>query len=524
MIPVLSRAEMRAFDAHAITSCHVPSLVLMENAGRGAADVIERELLSAAAKDRRVVVFAGTGNNGGDGFVVARHLLGRGARVEVWLAGDVSKTTPDCKINHDAFLGIGGKVEQVPLGQSLHELASALAGADVAVDAIFGTGLDRPIVEPIAGLVRVLLEARARGRTRVAALDVPSGLDADTGASMGEAVVADLTITFAHLKLGHTTPHGALVSGPVHVVDIGVPPSIRADHTLSLVESSDVRALVAKRPVDAHKYSAGHVALLASSAGKIGAGLLAARGALRGGAGAATIVTWDDVASALEARIVEVMIARLPPVQATSVDVEALEGAIDTALHNKRAVVMGPGFGTGDASRAATSYVLASFRGGIVADADVFTLHAGSPEHFAVAEGRVVLTPHSGELGRLLGRPSSEIEADRFAAVREAAARTKAVVLLKGAYTVVASPDGRVVVSGAGGPSLATAGAGDVLSGLIGALMCSLPPFEAAWCGAFIHGMSGSVWSKRHGDRGLLAGEIADGLPDVIATLLSGRA
>ncbi len=519
MIPVLSRAQMRAFDKHAINACHVPSLLLMENAGRGAADIIERELLGGVAAAGRVVVVCGAGNNGGDGFVVARHMLTRGARVEAWLAGDPAKMTPDCRANHDAFAGIGGTVENVPLGQSLQRLGDALADADVAVDALFGTGLDRPIAEPMASVIRLLNEARVFGRRlRIAALDVPSGLDTDTGVTLGISVEADVTVTFAHLKLGHVTPHGARTSGPVHVVDIGVPPTLLHEHAAELVESSDVRARIHKRPIDGHKYRAGHVAIVAGSPGKVGASLLSATGALRGGAGAATIVTWPEAAPALEARVVEVMVGRL----ASDTDPEALARSVDALLAHKRAVVLGPGFGTNDAARTVSSHILATFEGPIVADADSFTIHAGAPEHFAAAGGRAILTPHSGELGRLLGRSSDAIEGDRFAAAREAAVRANAVVLLKGAYTVIASPDGRAVVSGSGSPALATAGSGDVLSGIIGALACSLPPFDAAWCGAFLHGVSGTAWQKEHGDRGLLAGEIADGLPDVLAALLAG--
>jgi len=516
MIPVLSRAQMRAFDKHAIDACHVPSLLLMENAGRGATAVIERELLGGRVSGKRVVVVAGTGNNGGDGFVVARHLLTRGARVEAWLSGEPAKMTVDCRANHAAFAGIGGKIQHVPLGGSLQALGDVLVDADVAVDALFGTGIDRPVVEPIASLIRLLNEARGFARhLRLVALDVPSGLDTDTGVSLGTSIEADLTVTFAHLKLGHLTGHGARASGRVHVVDIGVPPDLLEDRAAELVESSDVHARIHARPVDSHKYRAGHVAIVAGSPGKVGASLLAARGAMRAGAGAATIVTWPDAASALEARVVEVMVGRLT----SEKDPAALARSADALLAHKRAVVLGPGFGTDEAARAVSDHILSSFKGAIVADADSFTVHAGAPEDFAAAGGRAILTPHSGELGRLLGRTSEAVESDRFAAAREAAARANAVVLLKGPYTVVASPEGRVIVTGSGSAALATAGSGDVLSGIIGALACTLAPFEAAWCGAFLHGVSGSAWQKEHGDRGLLAGEIADGVPDVLEAL-----
>lgn len=488
MIPVLTREQMRAFDAHAIKDCKVPSLLLMENAGRGAADVIERQLFSGSAVGRRIVVVCGTGNNGGDGFVVARHLMGRGADVRVWLAGDPKKETPDCKAMHAAYKGIGGK------------FAEKLGPADLVIDALFGTGLDRPITGALAQVIETLNAADAP----VAALDVPSGLDTNTGVPLGKCIEATLTVTFAHLKLAHVTGSGAALSGPVHVVDIGVPPWLSSDAAAMLAEASDVRAVLEKRPIDTHKYRAGHVALLAGSPGKTGAALLAAQGALRGGAGAATVIT--SAADVLEARIPEVMVQRLDP------------KTLGAALEKKKAALIGPGFGTDDATRKVAEQVLKSFKGPIVADADAFTLFAGKPKAFAAARHGVVLTPHSGELGRLIGR--DDVDADRFEAAKEAAKKTGAVVLLKGAYTVVASPEGDVVVTGSGSPALATAGSGDVLAGLVTALACTLPPFEAAWVGAFLHGVAGTAWAKEHGDRGMLAGEIAGELPSVIGALL----
>jgi len=509
VIPVLSRAHMRAFDQHAIEACHVPSLVLMENAGRGATDVIERELLGGRAEGKRVVVICGTGNNGGDGFVVARHLLARHARVEAWLVGDPAKLTADCRANQEAFTGLGGYAFAAAPA-ALDPLRLALAGADVVVDALFGTGLDRPIGELFAGVVGLVNDARAKK----AALDVPSGMNADTGVAMGAAIRADLTVTFAHLKLGHVTGSGAHLAGAVRVVDIGVPAGLRTDHAAILLEPKDVRAVLRPRAIDAHKYRAGHVAVLGGSPGKVGAALLAAQGALRGGAGAVTIATWPDSASALEARVVEIMTARIgtegPPI----------DEQLDAVLANKRALVVGPGFGTDDRARGAVGHVLGRFRGTAVFDADALGVHAGALEAFAGAAGHAILTPHAGELARLLGCTSEEVEADRFTAARTAASRARAVVVLKGPFSLIAAPDGRLVVNPTGNAALATAGSGDVLAGLTGALACTLPPFEAAWCAAYLHGAAGDAWKASRGDRGLLASGIADELPGVIRELL----
>jgi NAD(P)H-hydrate epimerase len=234
---------------------------------------------------------------------------------------------------------------------------------------------------------------------------------------------------------------------------------------------------------------------------------------MRGGAGAATIVTWPDAAAALEARVVEVMTTRID-------DDGVVGGQLDAALANKRAVVVGPGFGTGERAREAVQHVLTTFTGPIVVDADALTMHAGALEAFGAASGRAILTPHAGELARLLGTTSEEIEADRFGAARSAAAKARSVVVLKGPYSVIASPEGRVVVNTTGNAALATAGSGDVLAGLTGALACSLPPFEAAWCAAYLHGAAGDAWKAQRGDRGLLAHEIGDAIPSVLRELL----
>lgn len=506
MIPVLSRDQMRAFDADAIGTAKVPSLVLMESAGRGAADVLERELFGGRAAGKHVIVVCGTGNNGGDGFVVARHLLVRRARVETWLAGDPAKMTADCRANHDAFVGLGGAVFSI--GSQRPDLATSLSHADVVIDAIFGTGLDRTVGNPLADVLATIDSAPCAK----VALDVPSGMNADTGAAMGCAVTADLTIAFAFPKLGHLTSAGAMLSGHVHVVDIGVPRSAHGSPAAELVEMSDVRERLAPRTLDAHKYRAGHVAVIAGSHGKIGAALLSATGALRGGAGAATIATWPDAARALDQRVLEIMTARLPD--------DGNLAPIDAFLEHKRAVVIGPGLGTDPHAEAVVRHVLSTFEGPVVVDADALTMHAGHPEAFASASGKLILTPHAGELARLLGVTSEAVEHDRFTAVRNAAVRSASVVLLKGPHTLVASPGGRITVNDTGNPALATAGSGDVLSGLCAALACSLSPFDAALCGAALHGAAGDTWKEKNGDRGLLAHEIADALPAVIAGLV----
>jgi NAD(P)H-hydrate epimerase len=442
--------------------------------------------------------------------VVARHLRGRGAEVAVFSAVETSKLRGDAKANHDAFVGLGGSVATVGSG-SMRELDRALAGADVVVDALFGTGLDRPIVGEMAGLVAAMNAARG---ARIA-IDVPSGLDADTGAALGTCVRADATVTFAHAKLGLMTPHGASASGALHVVDIGVPGDLGPARApaAELLEPLDVSLLLGPRARDVHKYEAGSVAVFAGASGKVGAGLLVARAALRSGAGLATICSWEDSAEAFRARVVEEMVA--PIARAAG-----MAASLDAALERKRAIVVGPGFGTDADASAAVRALVSRWKGPAVYDADALTIFAGTPEAFAEASTTVVLTPHAGEAARLLGTTSSHIEADRFASARALASRARAVVVLKGAHTLVADPGGRVVVNPSTCPALATAGSGDTLAGILGAMLCALPPFDAACAGVFVHARAAEAWSAAHGDRGLLASEIADGVPDVLAALL----
>jgi NAD(P)H-hydrate epimerase len=259
-----------------------------------------------------------------------------------------------------------------------------------------------------------------------------------------------------------------------------------------------------------YKNVAGHVAILGGSAGRIGAPQLAARGAMRAGAGLATIVTWPAAASAIEGHVLEVMTARIDAASPTE--------SLDAALEHKQAVVVGPGFGLGDDARTAVEYLLASWRGPVVVDADALSMFAGRPSVF-MASKKTVLTPHPGEVARLLGRTAAEVEANRFGAARELCAASGAVVVLKGAHTVIASPDARLAVSPVACPALATAGSGDVLGGIIGALSCHLPTFEAACAGVMLHALAGEAWVRAHAhaDRGMLASDIAEQLPSLRA-------
>lgn len=538
MIPVLSRSQMRAFDKCAIESCQVPGVVLMENAGRGAADVLSAMIASRPKGhagparravfptrhvrapgqpanyplDARVVIVCGTGLNGGDGFVVARHLLARGADVSVVMTGRAEKVTGEARMNHDAFIDLGGVCIELPEGGGIEPLSAELSGADYVVDAIFGTGLDRPIQGHLVHVISAINEAKARK----VALDVPSGLDADSGSPLGTAVRADDTVTFGHLKVGLLTPDGARLAGNVHVVDLGVPDArilSQVGHTAEVLDPAEVGIHFIPRAPNVHKYAAGNVLVIAGSPGKLGASRLTARAAMRAGAGVVTLCTWPTVADSIEAQAMEIMTARIDP--------GAIEQSLDRALAGRHVVAIGPGFGLDEAARRAIDHVVLKWDGFKVVDADAITCFVGRAKELANAKGRLVLTPHPGELGRLFGRTGDEVEQDRFGAVREAVKVTNATVVLKGARTLIGTPDGAMYVSVAGNPSLATAGAGDVLTGIIAALGCSMRVDRATCAGVLLHAMAADRWSQRTGaDRGLLAGEISDMVPEIMAEVM----
>lgn len=500
MIPVLSREEMRAFDAHHIAA-GVPSIVLMENAGRGAAEIIEQRIAKAGDA---VLVVCGTGNNGGDGWVVARRLHTRGFAVTVVQVGSDTRITPDAKSQRSAFEAAGGKV------RSTFGLDALVASAAIVVDALFGTGLDRPLEDAALEAVRAI-----NGGKMVVALDIPSGLHANTGEVMGEeAVVAHHTITFAFEKCGHFGGAAIARVGQLHTVDIGVPSTFSLP-TSGRTEARDLRQRIEARAKDAHKYTNGHVAVVGGSPGKTGAAWLTAHAALRAGAGLVTVATFADHAS-------------LPPeIMQHALRAETLADDLERLYPKKRVLVVGPGLGLDARARTVVEHVLDWFEGVVVLDADALTLVAEMGLG-RLAGSRVILTPHSGELARLLKRTSEAIEADRYAAVREAAEQSGAVVVLKGPRTLVADPadlpgDGRFVwVNPTGTPALGTAGSGDVLAGIAGAFAASSPsPVDAAVAAAYVHGRAAELWTASHGgaDRGLLAHEIADGVPAVLAAL-----
>ncbi len=508
MQPILNRRQIREYDRIAIEELGVPGTTLMGNAGRGAAEIIQRLLAESTAKT--ITIVCGTGNNGGDGFVVARHLrsplaheLIHGLMVRVFVIGESGRIKGDAATKLAELRSTG--IDPTVIDENnLAVLMQALETSEIVVDAIFGTGLTRPVI----GLEAEAIKAMNASKGLRVALDLPSGLDADTGQALGIAVRASHTVSFAYLKPGLVTPHGRELAGELHTVDLGVDSGqilAKTGVLAHLMGAEDLRSALPRRSATTYKHSAGDVLVIAGSRTKVGAAKLTAEAALRAGAGLATILTWSDA---------------IPPLAAWAREVMLLEVAagdigqtVSQALAKRSSVVIGPGLGLDHEAAELVKAVLSLATIPVVVDADALTLVAKTGS-LPQSNAAFILTPHAGELARLLKTDTATIEADRFAAAARAAKEFRSVVVLKGAHTLIASPTGEIRVADFANPVLATAGSGDVLAGIIAALAATIPPFDAACAGVVLHALAAERWCAETGaDRGMLAGDIIDCLP-----------
>lgn len=514
---VTTAAEMRRMDALAIDTAGIPGAVLMERAGSGAAAVLLDRF--PHVRKHGVVVVAGKGNNGGDGLVVARALKKKRVRVEVILAAAARDVRGDAKVKLHAWRRAGGKVQTVT-ADALGPLARALDRAGCVVDALFGTGL----AGEIAGLpAEVIAMVNASGLPTVA-LDIPSGLDSDRGVPLGIAIAAELTIAFAAPKIGTVVMPGARYAGDIAVVDIGIPDAVVAAVAprTEAVTIDDAARLLRPRDPEAHKGTHGHLAVIAGGLGKTGAAILAARAATRAGAGLVTIGCPSSVLPIVAAGIVEAMTWPLPDDGAGGLSYGD-GAAAERLLADKRAAAVGPGIGTGSDCEALVRALATARPLPLLLDADALTCLAriGAGQAPAPGAAPLVLTPHPGEMSRLLGKDVATIQRDRLAAAREAAAVYDAVVVLKGARTVVAAPDGRAWINLSGNAGLAAGGTGDVLCGLVGSLLAQgYPAEEAAILGVFLHGYAADRIADRQGSIGLVASDLPEELPSAMRDLL----
>jgi ADP-dependent NAD(P)H-hydrate dehydratase / NAD(P)H-hydrate epimerase len=501
----VTAAEMRALDRWTIEH-GTPGRVLMERAGAGAACVLRERLRAPRGP---VIVVCGRGNNGGDGFVVARHLRRTRVPVEVWLAGRPEDVRGDAAAMLARWRRARGAVHDLGTPARVEALVRRLGSAAAVVDALFGTGLNAPVT----GVAAAAIEAINRCGAPVLAVDVASGLSADTGMPLGTAVRATVTATFAYPKVGQLLYPGVEHTGLLAVVDIGIPAAALAAIAprVSLLEAEEVGRLLPPRPQDSHKGDFGHVLVIAGSRGKTGAALLAAQACVRAGAGLTTLAVPAAVQPGLEGQVREAMTAALPAAND--------EAALGELLAGRAAVVCGPGLGLTAETQALVAAVVRRCAAPLVLDADGLNAVAGT-SLLRERPGPTIVTPHPGEMARLVGSDTRRVQGDRLGTARTFAADERVVVVLKGARTIVASPDGGAAISPTGNPGMASGGTGDVLAGILGALVAQrLAPFDAAVLGVFAHGAAGDAVAARQGEVGLAASDLVAELPATLAAL-----
>ncbi len=510
---VVTAAEMRRLDALTIERSGTPGHVLMERAGAGATAVLLAQF--PHVRRRRVVIVAGKGNNGGDGFVIARLLRRKGVRAEVVLLGTQRDVKGDVARMLAALRRTRVPVTEARSAGDIAKLPATFKDAALLVDAVFGTGLSAPVQGHYADVLHLM---NASG-IPIFAVDIPSGLDADRGAALGVAIQAEATATFAFAKIGQVIHPGIEHVGALAVVDIGIAPEAVAQvqPRTHLLEASDVAPLVPVRAPETHKGTCGHVLVIAGSRGRTGAARLAAHAACRAGAGLTTLAGPASLNDLLASSVPEAMTALLSDAEGF---VRFDEGGVRTVLEGKTAIVVGPGIGTHDDAQKLIRFLLKEIDLPMVVDADAVTCLARDVSALASARAKVILTPHPGEMARLLGSDTASVQADRIATARSFAQQRRCVLVLKGARSVIAAADGNVWINPTGNPGMASGGMGDALSGILGALLAQgLSLADAACLGVYLHGEVADHVAAAQGQIGLLASDVIEGVPQGLTRL-----
>ena len=520
---LVTAAQMRLLDRATIETGHAAGEVLMERAGAGVVEAMERRY--GPCLGLRVLVLCGTGNNGGDGLVAARHLLARGAEVHVGVLGDHARMSDDSLVHLERLTASGLTLTSIANEDELERLLATRDTWDYALDALLGTGARGEPEGLLAAGVQALRRLDEAG-TRVVALDLPTGVDADTGAIARRAVRADLTVTFGCPKRGHVLYPGRAFVGTLEVVDIGLAPDAlrTADLPVSLATAAAMAALLPARDPRAHKGSVGRVLVVGGSMGLTGAVALAARAALRSGAGYVKAAIPRSLNDVLEVKLTEEMTLPMPETAERTLALAALE-PLHARASEADVVALGPGLSRHREAAELARRVVSESERPLVIDADALNAFEGHTEALTRGPAPRVLTPHLGEMRRLTGIDTATLEANRIDATREWAQRWRSVVVLKGAPTVTASPEGEVTVNPTGNPGMATVGMGDVLTGAIAALIAQgLAPYDAARLGVYAHGLAGDRVAGEKGQYGLVAGDVAEAMPLALLALARLRA
>lgn len=512
---VVTSQKMREIDARTISEFGIPGVVLMENAGRGATEKILAYFPDVVGDD--VLVVCGPGNNGGDGFVVARHLANYNCNVRCCLLSDPSKLSDDARINFNVVKNMGIEVFSLTDEKDFPTFLDMLYGAYLVVDAIFGTGLKKEV----SGIYLKVIEAINKSGVNVVSLDIPSGLDADTGNPLGIAVKADLTITFALPKVGLLIFPGADYVGELDIVDIGTPQRVYEEANIDtfLIERWQIVDLFPPRYKDSHKGDYGHVFVIAGSTGFTGAATMTCEASARVGAGLVTLGIPKSLNPILENKLLEVMTLPLAETESGSLAHEAFS-AIEKACERKTAIAIGPGLGLEPSTQKLVRDIIKKIELPMVVDADGLNALASNTEILLERKMPTILTPHPGEMARLIGSDTKKVKSDRIKVAKEFAKKYGCYLVLKGARSIVATPEGKIYINPTGNPGMATGGVGDVLTGMIGGFLAQgLSPLEASIASVYIHGVCGDEAALKYGERGLLARDILNEIPNVLRSL-----
>ena len=520
---VVTSAEMQTCDRYAIDTLKIPGLILMENAGRGVVDMMEKHFGSMTGKT--VVILCGKGNNGGDGYVVARHLFNRGAKVVVGVLGKGAEIKGDAKVNFESIQKMAAKFKKGGMLQ-IQDLKSSkilrlLPKADIIVDAIFGTGFSGEVRESYKSVIDWINKV---GSKKVS-IDIPSGVNAYNGEINNIAVKSDLTVTMALKKIGLITGGGMSCTGKIEVVDISMPKEIIAllNPKTFLIHAQDVRNVLPVRPINAHKHSVGKIFILAGSTGLTGAATLTASSAMIAGAGAVILGTPNSIYPILAKKLTEVMVHPLPDTEEGTLSLAGYDKILEH-MNWSDLVICGPGISMNqETSQLVWKFISESTKKMLI-DADGLNILS---EKIALLKNHksqeIIITPHTGELSRLTGLSINDIERDRVSIARRIAKQFRLTLVLKGAPTVIADESGCVYINSSGNPGMASAGMGDVLAGVIGGLWAQgMSRKEATYCGVFLHGHAGDLAKKKFGEKSLLATDVQNFIPQSILEVESG--
>lgn len=513
---LVTAREMAMMDRLANEHFGIPTMILMENAGQRVAEVTAEIL--GVVRGRRLSIFCGKGNNGGDGLVAARHLLWMGANPKIYLLGSFQELKEDPRANLDMASRAGVDIQALHDTSGLEAVQSEVLGSDLVIDAIFGTGFN----PPARGLYAKAINFINRLGIPTFAVDIPSGLSSDNGRIEGEVVSARYTVTFGLPKVGQILYPAAEKCGRLYLADIGFPSALEEMVSIPrhLLTTRELDAILVPRSLDSHKGKYGHVLLLAGSCGFVGAAILAARGAIRSGAGLVTVALPKSQAPLAIASLPESMILPLPETSKGTAGRQALEIILEN-LPGKKALAVGPGLSQNPETAQLARDLLLQVRVPIVLDADGLNALAGQTSILLESKSEMVVTPHPGELARMLGLTSAEIQEKRLEVAQEFSKDFGVLVALKGARTVVATPAGDIYLNPTGNPGMATGGMGDVLTGMIASFLAQgHPALSSTLLGVFLHGLAGDLVAKERGPWGLLASEVADRIPAAIRSTL----